>query len=175
MEFLFDNPILIMILIGLLSTLFGKKGEGQEQQPKRPPGPQQRRPSQQQPAGRREPAQQRPQNQGQPAQQRPENRGRQPHPAASTRERRPERAAASIPQLTDVQKVYEERRREVMEPARYELRSESQRTANQGGKPDVPVSLDLKPDAERLIEGIAWAQVLGPPRAREPHRTMRRR
>ncbi|WP_053364141.1 hypothetical protein [Bacillus sp. FJAT-27251] len=161
MEFLFDNPFILMILIGLISTLFGKKGEQQEQQKR----PQQRRPSQQT-------RQEHQRSERKPAQQRPERRPAPPPP-----ERKAERtAAASIPQLKDVQKVYEDRTREIMEPARHEPRTASGAPASaQAGNEEKPVTLDLNPDGKRLIEGIAWAQVLGPPRARDPHRTMRRR
>ncbi|KKK35247.1 hypothetical protein WQ57_22385, partial [Mesobacillus campisalis] len=91
-------------------------------------------------------------------------------------EKKAERTAASIPQLTDVQKIYEDKRREMMESARHEPRTVSGGPASaQAGNEEKPVTLDLNPDGNRLIEGIAWAQVLGPPRARDPHRTMRRR
>jgi FtsZ-interacting cell division protein YlmF len=167
MEFLFDNPFILMILIGLISTLFGKKGEQQEQQKR----PQQRRPSQQPRQGPGQPAQQRPERRT--AQQRPE---RPAQPVPPSLEKKVERTAASIPQLTDVQKIYEDKRREINESARHEPRTASGAPASvQAGSEEKPVTLDLKPDGNRLIEGIAWAQVLGPPRARDPHRTMRRR
>jgi hypothetical protein len=165
MEFLFENPLLIFVLIGIISSLFKKvKGEQEQQQPKRPVRPEQQGPTWN--------------SEGQmPA---------EPHKPLRTETSEDERFEEKkefngVPEnpFLDIQKKYEERRREnefKKSPRSNNLQSRSiaTTTSMKDGSTEG-VSLDLSPEADRLIEGIAWAQVLGEPRSRNPHRTMRRK
>lgn len=163
MEFLFDNPFLIFVLIGIISSLF-KRGKGeQEQQPKRRPNP--------------------PVQQGKTLEERmPKGpkpmRTQMPKSASPVKDLKP----TAVPEnpFQDIQKKYEERRREST------LKRNNLQTSDERVQPNVrvkkelddpsgDVSIDLRPEADRVIEGIAWAQVLGPPRSRNPYRTDRRR
>jgi hypothetical protein len=164
MEFLFENPLFIFILIGIISSLFKRvKGE-QEQQPKRPV-----RPEQQGPTWNSE--NQKPAEPLKPLRTQPSNHER-------TEEKKEFGGVPENPFL-DIQKKYEERRREneyKKSPRANPLQSRPVTTPiSVKDESTEGVSLDLSPEADRLIEGIAWAQVLGEPRSRNPHRTMRRK
>ncbi|MGM0900125.1 MAG: hypothetical protein ACQEXB_03245 [Bacillota bacterium] len=166
MEFLFENPLFIFILIGIISSLFKRvKGE-QEQQPKRPARPEEQGPtwnSEDQMPMEPEPLK--------PLRTEPSNNERLEE----------KREFGGVPEnpFLDIQKKYEERRRE-------NENKQSPRSNNIQSRTVVPtiqvkeksaqgVSVDLSPEPDRVIEGIAWAQVLGEPRSRSPHRTMRRK
>jgi len=164
MEFLFENPLIIFVLIGIISSLFKRvKGE-QEQQPKRPV-----RPEQQGPTWNSE-------------DQKPAEPLKPLRAETSEDERFEEKKEFNgVPEnpFLDIQRKYEERRRENeynKSPRFNDLQSQSITTTFPVKEESTEgVSLDLSPEADRLIEGIAWAQVLGEPRSRNPHRTMRRK
>ncbi|SEM29886.1 hypothetical protein SAMN05192533_10289 [Mesobacillus persicus] len=164
MEFIFENPILLFLLIGLISSLFKKvKGE-QEQQPKRPIRPEQQGPaSHSEDPMSAEPFQ--PMRTERPESEKPIN----------------EWEPSSVPEnpFIDIQKKYQERREAAAHPPATKQRDESPQPAVQVQKDKDEItdgiSIDLSPEADRLLEGIAWAQVLEPPRSRNPYRTARRR
>jgi hypothetical protein len=165
MEFLFENPLFIFILIGIISSLFKRvKGE-QEQQPK-PKRP--ARPEQQGPTWNSE-------------DQMPTEPIKPLRPQSSKIDHAEEsKEFSGVPEnpFLDIQKKYEERRREneykkSPEPNNLHTRGVPSAIKLKDEEPQG-VSLDMSPDADRLIEGIAWAQILGEPRSRNPHRTMRR-
>lgn len=163
MEFIFENPILLFLLIGLISSLFKKVKGTQEQQPKRP-----MRPDQQGPASH-------------------SGDSMSAEPLKPVRPERPnlektsnEWEASSVPEnpFIDMQRKYQERREAAHLPPRKQKDVPAQPTVQlQKDKDEIAdgVSIDLKPEADRLLEGIAWAQVLEPPRSRNPYRTARRR
>jgi len=167
MEFLFENPLLIFVLIGIISSLFKRvKGEQEQQtKPKRPARPEQQ---QQGPTWNSE--DQMPAEPIKPLRT-------QPSKFDSAEE---SKEFGGIPEnpLLDIQKKYEERRREneyKKSPQSNNLHTRSvASTIKVKDEEPQGVSLDMSPEADRLIEGIAWAQVLGEPRSRNPHRTMRR-
>ncbi len=163
MQFLFDNPFLIFILIGIISSLF-KRGKGeQEQQPKRRPNP--------------------PVQQGQtPVERMP----REPKPQRTQIPKNDSpvknRETTVVPEnpFLDIQKKYEERKRESPQKRNNPQKNTDRVQPNVLLNKEIDdssgnVSIDLSPEADRVIEGIAWAQVLGPPRSRNPYRTDRRR
>lgn len=163
MEFIFENPILLFLLIGLISSLFKKvKGE-QEQQPKRPIRPEQQGPaSHSEDPMSAEPFE--PMRTERPKSEKPLN----------------EWEASSVPEnpFIDIQKKYQARREAAHLPATKQKDVPAQPTVQiQKDKDEIAdgISIDLKPEADRLLEGIAWAQVLEPPRSRNPYRTARRR
>lgn len=156
MEFLFENPLIIFILIGIISSLFKKKN-GDEQQ--------RQRPARKVPSQREERA------------ETFENNHETMSPvygeAAPQASKEPVTFSQSENEKSDIQKKYEEWKQYEAEANHKEEAQPSviKKTEIQSRE---KVSLQLKPDADRLIEGIAWAQVLGKPRAKNPHRTMRR-
>ncbi|MBM4762337.1 hypothetical protein [Bacillus sp. B15-48] len=162
MEFLFENPILLILLIGLLSSLFKKPKaeEKQEQRRRKPPA----RPEQRQPEKRV------------PRETMYERRTQQPHnDAAKGPEVETKENQTVYDTLSELQKKFEERQQERVnkEAEQITLNSTNEQGMRAANNAQIG-SLQLKPDADRLIEGIAWAQILGQPRAKDPHRTRRR-
>lgn len=162
MQFLFENPILIFLLIGLISSIF-KRSKGEEKQKQRPKRPAQPiRPVQREPMSNSETSipeevDSRPMQRTQA--QRQELRKAQPNPQSA---------------LLDIQKKYEERKKQEHEASRSTLNRPLIQPEATKESASLESSMQLKPEADRLIEGIAWAQILGEPRSKKPHRTMRR-
>ncbi|PLR93820.1 hypothetical protein [Bacillus sp. T33-2] len=140
MEVLFDNPIILAILIGLISMFFKNlKGNGQGKNRHRPLHPV---------AGRMA---------GDPGTQE----------SSSETDRTAER---------NIEEIYRSKKAEYQElqqdispasdnsPKKIDL----QRSA----PTDSGLAIHLKPDSEKLVEGLIWAEVLGPPRSKKPHHTM---
>ncbi|MCM3586287.1 hypothetical protein M3182_11145 [Mesobacillus maritimus] len=161
MEFLFENPLLIFIIMGILSSLFRKGKEEQKQEPKRPSRPVQ----QQRSDGRAS-----------------QSESMEPTMAQTIEHEEPRMDPKQmVPEnpFLDIQKKYEERRKELEQIASERTHSSVNRptapTRAVDPKTDGETSLDLTPSPDRVIEGIAWSQVLGPPRARNPYHRDRRR
>ncbi|WP_423407443.1 hypothetical protein AABM38_16870 [Heyndrickxia sp. MSNUG] len=162
---LIGNPFVIFVLIGILSSLFNKaKGKGHNNQPPRPVRPASK------PAGMDGPVK---------AQR--ESR-REPRPVQSRAAKpQPDKTAGEAVEASSIQKVYQERKRQA------EMSESKPRTADRGrlstedaavsprhtGDKEEPV-LDFRPDQDRLIEGLIWAEVLGQPRAKKPYSPGRR-
>lgn len=165
MEALFDllgNPVLIFIVIGIISSLFNKaKGNGQEQQKRRPVRP----------VGKPE------------VMKMPAETKHKPKPVprpASPRsvQQAPVQAKSTTVQVNDMQKVYQERKQQA------ETADSRQRTASSGrltantdsgrlrkAEASTEPSFQFEPDQDRLIEGLIWAEVLGKPRSKKPYQT----
>lgn len=165
MDALFDllgNPVLIFIVIGILSSLFNKaKGNGQDQQKRRPARP----------VGK-------PEVMNMPAETKykpkPAPRPASPRPAQQT----PVQAKPTAVQVNDVQKVYQERKQEaVTTESRQRAASSGRLTANtepgrlRRAEASTEPSFQFEPDQDRLIEGLIWAEVLGKPRSKKPYQT----
>ncbi|WP_174730154.1 hypothetical protein [Mesobacillus harenae] len=164
MEALFDNPIIIMIILGIISTIFGRiKGENQEEQKKRGTRPAQ-------------PAR--------PVSQPARTEYREVSPAEPSRpQRNPVEETLHTPEK--IQNVYEEKRREAEERIK-QLNSQAQRIKNsQKRNQPKEESVEtfqrerrnavLHPDKSTLVDGIIWSEVLGPPRAKKPRFPLRHR
>jgi hypothetical protein len=165
MEALFDllgNPVIIFIVIGILSSLFNKaKGNGQDQQNRRPVRP----------AGK-------PVVMNVPAETK-----REPRPAPRPVQTRPApqisvKAEQRSSQVNDIQKVYEERKQQAVITDNRQRTGVSGRLssdANSGRLRRAEVkpasSFQFEPDQDRLIEGLIWAEVLGKPRSKKPYQT----
>lgn len=168
MEALFEllgNPIVIFILIGILSSLFNKaKGNSQDNQNRRPVRPVRKpevmsRSVEAQREHRLDPRQ---------VSQRP----------APARQVKAEQKSA---ELSEIQKVYQERKQQaenVESRQRTSVKSRlSPETSTGRGKlreDHAEPVFEFVPDQDRLIEGLIWAEVLGKPRAKEPYRPGRR-
>ncbi|WP_080844978.1 hypothetical protein [Cytobacillus gottheilii] len=152
MEILFENPIILMALIGLVSTLFSK-GKKEEEKRRRPP---------QRPAGT-------PGHTQQPAQ-------------ASTIERKKEklenrakRAAAQMEQqYTQARQKAEDELESLNNRHRTaERQTETLRTREPIKK--TAQSQSFAPDKKKLADAVIWSEILGPPRAMNPHRSVKRK
>ncbi|HAQ08700.1 MAG TPA: hypothetical protein DCR24_14765 [Bacillus bacterium] len=154
MEALFDNPIILFILIGLISSIFNRiKGNAQDSQNQRP---------------------QRPVH---PASQ-PLDRSR---PAETKREPRPVIIENSTEALSDIQKVYLERKQradkassESRGPERGRLSTGTTSPRSRLHSEKAEQVINFNPDRNNLIEGVIWSEILGKPRAKKPYSAARR-
>lgn len=155
-EFLLDNIILIVIVLGVLSRLLGGSGSKKGNRPARMPdfggGPGD---SPAKPANRR----------ARPAEVAGDKRGAESAEPVSA-QRRPQPALAV------------ERRPADEEPFARTIAGSFSRPAvaqAQSGKPSKQPSpeaspLKLSTDANELRRAVLWAEVLGPPRSKKPYR-----
>ena len=141
MEILLDSPILLVILIGLISSIFkrikGNAVDAQNQRPARPVS----------------------------------------MPATTGRNHMP--AGSGTATQTNIQQLYQEtKQREVKAPEEAVLRGARGRRIGQDN-PQLATqpserSNGFQPDANTLVEGIIWSEVLGPPRSKKPFSSGRR-
>jgi len=162
---LIGNPIVIFVLIGILSSLFNKaKGNGQNNQQRRPVRPVSK------PAEMDGPVK---------AQREPR---REPHPVQTrTVKPQPDKTDREPVEASSIQKVYQERMQQAEKVDSKPRAADRNRLSSEGatvrsslsGAKEEPV-LDFQPDQDRLIEGLIWAEVLGQPRAKKPYSPGRR-
>ncbi len=169
MEILLDNPVFIAIIIGLISTLFSKfKDESKDQnRPGRPARP-----------DRREPGQKPVWNGQTPKPRAESNASEAKAKPAMAKKLPPESGTRPSLKQADLQEDYQNKKAHsasvsprMHSSAPKEALSEAENRKNR----DEKAGITLKPEANRLIEGVVWAEVLGPPRAKRPHRPMVRR
>lgn len=159
MEFLFENPIFLVIIIGIISSIFNRlKGNNpEEDKPK-------------------------PKRRVQPAPSRPASPAPQqvnPNPRPVDRQKRVQPVGS--PSVTS--KPVADILLEVRKSAEKEINSriDNQATANQytsRNQESTKAVMVEKPnsfgiDSNRLIDGLIWSEVLGPPRAKRTHSAMR--
>lgn len=159
MEFLFENPWLIFILIGIITSLFNKAKGGQGKQNNRP--------------------------QRQPVQQKNTVNQQEIRPVQEVRDIN---VTPVIPRK-NVEKEYSDRKKqaEAQLPALKDKQKDSMNTAN-SLKMDLPrgssrldsVSYKEKKTAvsiekQKLVDGVVWAEILGSPRALNPHKSIRQK
>ncbi|WP_079509796.1 hypothetical protein [Mesobacillus jeotgali] len=184
MEFLFDiltNPIALFILIGAISSLFNQKkrdGNHPQRRPVRPSGPFQ-------PPGpppvRRQPAEARIEP------QRPEmekdqdydpglDARREEGQGRGTGKKTP--VKSGVETITDLQKKYQERKRQSDEPGKKQNTGRMSSGESSGRlkqkREQVTSDVVFQPDRDTLVEGLIWAEVLGKPRAKKPFNQARR-
>lgn len=178
---LFSNPIALFILIGVISSLFNKKKDGQQPQrrPVRPPGPMQQHGPARQPRptpARRQPAE---------ASIEPRSEiekdyepGYDHRTQAERSKRDPGETGVEI--INDLQKVYLERKLQTEEQANKQRSGKGRMSAGESSgrlkqkrelkEPEIV----FQPDRDTLVEGMIWAEVLGKPRAKRPYNPVRR-
>ncbi|MDZ5470941.1 hypothetical protein SM124_04155 (plasmid) [Bacillus sp. 31A1R] len=170
MEFLFENPFILVVLIGIISSLFKRmKGEQPEEQQKRPtPKPvvqKRKRIEEQNPTLAQEIEMQR---------QKEQQRQQEHHQGRNKFER--------------IEKQYQEKKKQAEEKIaamkKQQLVSEkkSQRMSstsrmNSATKDHVVTPQEdtsfYQVDEKKLADAVVWAEILGPPRAKNPHRARR--
>jgi hypothetical protein len=170
MEVLFElisNPIALFILIGVISSIFNKaKGNVQEQKrrPVRPsiPPADTSVPVERQRDHRRDTR--RDSERSKPAQHKPTIADREPGA------------------LSEIQKVYQERKRQAERPASAQRNADRVSRLSTGDtagrlrqeRKHTEPELNFQPDRDRLVEGLIWAEVLGQPRAKKPYNPSQR-
>lgn len=166
---LFSNPIAIFILIGVISSLFNKAKENAKEQQQRRARPSNPPVAESVSA----PAEMRDRRKDTPRDSERTSKPVKPAPARADRE-------PGV--LSEVQKVYQEKKRQA------ERSPSSQRKTDRGSRlsagettgrlmqekryPEPESS--FQPDRDRVVEGLIWAEVLSPPRSKKPYNPSRR-
>lgn len=150
MEFLFENPFILILLIGLISSLF-KKGKGEEQQPRqRPPKP----------FVETIPI--------------PESKIPQKSEKVETEKRTKESVKTIQSDFLDAKKQAEAKMAALREQQlKYEHQAERLKEENELKQPtptETAVKKSYRVEEKNLADAIIWAEILGPPRAKNPHR-----
>ncbi|WP_336989521.1 hypothetical protein [Bacillus infantis] len=155
MEFLLENPFILVVLIGIISSLFSKAKRG----------------------GTTGPAQQ--QGNAEPEPGPYADAGYEPEekPAVPVKE-------AGRQTLESMESYYQERKVQAEERARRLsekqdlLERRVQNARNAAGKPEKSTKAEPAGRAavsrEKLADAIVWSEILGPPRSKNPRRLHRR-
>lgn len=154
-DFILDNLYLVIILLGFLVSVLGKGARNQEKQPTQggtAPVPQQRAPS----------------TAGGPVRRPPAPTTRQQPPGQT-----PRRPPQTIPQSAATGEAGQPQRRQLtmfeQQAERERIQVASQRAEENAvsrvNRPSRKVSIH----ANKAVEGMMWAEVFGPPRARRGH------
>ncbi|MEI4789287.1 hypothetical protein WAX46_02745 [Bacillus sp. FJAT-53060] len=156
MDILFENPLLIAIIIGIISVVFGKIGKQEENE-------------QNKPAPQRKPM---PQKQTEQTSRDPVVTDQQDDFGDVHDHGRMEKTSQSLQdRYTDTLVKMEERKSE--------LSKEFQSLERQLASPKVS-ALEMKPhiieklNQNTVVQGMLLGEVFGEPRAKSPHRTMKR-
>ena len=168
MNSLFENPIILVFLIWLISSLFTKaKGKNQNQtNPNHKTRPTEARTVQRQQAQPMHTERQKPLS-----------------PVKRLEQMAQEMAERLERDYSDKRKLAESTIRYPKEsPAPVEIQAEPMKIAEV--QPIMPHSeekqlqsskLPFSVEKQKVIDGVVWAEILGPPRSLNPHRTMRRK
>ena len=145
MEILFENPILWLVLLGVISSLFrGKKREEEGQKTR-----------------------------SNPVENRPTPKSGSAFGELKEIFREVNRTFQEETQPS--QTLKKERVQEVIEPASYTQRADQERTsiANEieviQKAPILQKKNQLKVDESKLVDAVIWSEILGPPRAKNPY------
>ncbi len=154
MDVLWENPIILVIIIGIISSYFKKmKSKQPENGDKGMPNQRKVPPISVGPVARNK-KRQRSEN------QRVQQQNAQIKPVNTRNDRN-----NKLDQRTNNRSLVENNR----ESSIYHSHKESQ-----ANKVSVPGELNtLQIDQDRLIDGIIWSEVLGPPRSKRPHRSIK--
>lgn len=172
LEALLENPFIIIILLGVLSSLFGKGKAKEEQQRQQRPQQSQRQPQQ---------PQAQPRKMTQPSV--PQRDLQTERVDTFEQERRVQPSVFETVQ-TEIETEFEKQRRahadrlKVLEAERFALekRAEDIHTGLNKHPKMMPTTCKVTTNdplpsySSRLVEGIVLAEILGKPRAKNPHR-----
>ncbi|GAA0362571.1 hypothetical protein [Bacillus horti] len=187
LEFLFENPLIIILLIGALSTLFGKKK--QEEQKQRQQRQQQQR-QQQANTNRQEadtqydevqtvelPWEQYPEELEQPMYKTESSPSSRENRDRDSRSRsRNESRYEQVDNHASVASTAVDRGVERLHVRENRIRDQIDASRNQIEEviysEDVNQLMDFKRiNSQNIVQGVIWAEVLGAPKARNPHRS----
>ncbi|MFE8703211.1 hypothetical protein ACFYKX_21770 [Cytobacillus sp. FJAT-54145] len=156
MEFLFENPFLLVILIGLISSIFKRMKGTQEEPRKSQPKPFvesgpfdfEQQPRQEQPVQRMEPVPQQTYE--------PNPLGKIEQEFLEKKKKAEEKLAALKKQQATAQKKAET--------------IQSHRRLNQvKEKIETTEPEQVHVDNQKLVDAVIWSEILGPPRSKRPH------
>ncbi|MGG1697334.1 hypothetical protein [Bacillus zhangzhouensis] len=162
MDILFENPLLIAIIIGIISAIFGKIGKQEENEQKN---------QQNKPAPQRKPM---PQKQ--------QTKQKSPDPVAADQlddfgdvhdhgGMKKKTSQSLQDRYTDTLAEMEERKSELSR----EFQSlERQLTRPKSASAEVKPKIIEKLNQDTVVQGMILGEVFGEPRAKKPHRTMKR-
>lgn len=158
MEILFENPLILIVLIGIISSLF-KKAKGER--PESPiPRPRQR------PHHRQSAEPERAAMETSVEEALKEERQRQAERESRIEQenrKRKQQAEESMRALQNQRREAHSFRETASRPV--ELPAEGKK--EHGGR--------FTPEKQVLIDGIIWSEILGPPRAKNPHRSIKQK
>lgn len=154
---LLSNPIVWAFLVWVFSRLFTSKKKEEKSPPQRTPRPEK------------------------PANSRPPERSK-PKPVITTVEHEARKKKTQT--LQTVQEAYEKMKAGAVEkPERIELVETDKRQPHRQAPKEVPfpkVNRNVKQshllvDGNKAVQGVIWSEILGAPRAKNPHYTRNRR
>ncbi|WP_342461809.1 hypothetical protein [Bacillus sp. FSL R5-0286] len=161
MDILFENPLLIAIIIGIISAIFGKIGKQEENEQKN---------QQNKPAPQRKPV---PQKQTKQTSPDPvvtdqlddfgdvhDHGGMKKQGSQSLQDRYTATLAEMEERKSELNKEFQSLERELTRP----------KVASAGMKPKMIEKLNQ----DTVVQGMILGEVFGEPRAKKPHRTMKR-
>ena len=161
MEFIFENPIFIIVIIGYIISFFMKNKQGQSQ---------------------KNPKNARPDVKPSPAQVFKEIQERIPQLSTAMNDERERRKAEEAQRL---EKEMLERRKlaeasmnalmeqkEMAEEQAMLIKAASV-SAEQIPSTEVQPKQSISPSKKQLIDGIIWSEIIGPPRALNPHKSLK--
>lgn len=161
MDILFENPLLIAIIIGIISAVFGKIGKQEEKEQKN---------QQSKPAPQRKPV---PQKQTKQTSPDPvvtdqlndfgdvhDHGGMKKQGSQSLQDRYTATLAEMEERKSELNKEFQSLERELTRP----------KAASAGMKPKMIEKLNQ----DTVVQGMILGEVFGEPRAKKPHRTMKR-
>jgi DNA mismatch repair ATPase MutL len=151
MDFLFENPIIIVILIGIISSLYKQVKGAQPEEGKRTNRPNQAPVS---PVGQNKPVRRQKQANKPVRGQNVANQSNQHQGSASKHEN-----------LNSATRI------ETQENKQTKMEMNENKAATQQKEENKQKSLNVS--QSNLVDGLIWSEVLGPPRAKRPHRSIR--
>lgn len=157
MEILLENPFILIALLAFISSFFKKKKGEQPENPNRPP---QQRP---------QPQAERPAVEASIEEALKEEKRQQAERASRIEEeyrRRKQQAEESMRTLQNQKRAAEKKVNSLREPAAKLV--ERPQTQKQ-------TSGQFTPQKQALVDGVIWSEILGPPRAKNPHRSIQRK
>lgn len=144
LEFFFENPLFIFILLGILSSLFSKGNDEKKQ--KRRPSPQPKPFVESKPLPKIEPIQK---------------------PATLSKTWEEEKKPEMNWKKSKIQEQYLQKLEEKLEV----IPSVAKKVENEEVAPKGKIDVDQITE-EKLVDAVIWSEILGPPRAKKAHRFM---
>lgn len=166
-DFLLENPLLLVFLIGIITSLFGKKvNDQQSDKQKQPRG---KSVEEQEEARRQMMQDAEKQEEGPPVYDRNEEKLKR-YAKATMQEASVEvsdRKKEAEERLADLRKQKEEAQKRA---SAFLSATKNKNVANNNvDQPSMRVS------NKQLVDAVVWSEILGQPRSRNPHRTMKRK
>jgi len=158
LEFFFENPILVIVLIGLISSFFRKKKDNPEIQGRTPTdagGGQNKRPPSPFDEARdifKELSRSLQEPQSKPVPRRTMEKQFQSKRKTETSQERMEQPTAAGMDVAETKPIRNEMKRPPI-----------------GLEPKAVPNKELKVQEEQLIDAIIWSEIIGPPRAKKPY------